>query len=89
MRNLVLIIFFASSILIASCHTGSSVHSGKDTVKNSYGANMNDTTNASKSNIDTSKVTTTTGSASDVDDGASGGTKISKDTGKQRTSPPK
>ncbi|MFI5163111.1 MAG: hypothetical protein ACHQHN_17655 [Sphingobacteriales bacterium] len=88
MKNLILIIFFAGSILITSCHTGSNPQSGKDTVKNIYGG-ANDTTNASKSNIDTSKMTTTTGGASDEDDGGSGGTKIAKDTSKQKVQPKK
>jgi hypothetical protein len=89
MKNCIVIIFFAGSILVASCHTGSSVRTGMDTVKNNYGSNVNDTNNASKSNIDTSKVTTTTGGASDVDDGGSGGTRIAKDTSKKKGQPKK
>jgi hypothetical protein len=88
MKNWVLIIFFAG-IWITSCHTGNASGPGKDTVKNNYGTNVNDTTNASKSNIDTSKVTVTTGDASDIDNSASGGTKTSKDTGKQKVAPKK
>lgn len=71
---------------IASCHTGSTSSRGKDTVKNNYGA-ANDTAQASKSNVDTTKITAKTGDASDIDNSASGGTKISKDTVKQKFTP--
>ncbi|MBS1525102.1 MAG: hypothetical protein JST19_05600 [Bacteroidetes bacterium] len=65
----------------ASCHTGSSVHSGQDTVQSRYGS-ANDTNGSAKSTTDTSKVNTKSGDAS-LDNTASGGTAVLKDTAKK------
>lgn len=86
MKNAFIITLFAGSIYaLAGCSGDHSTRSGIDTVKNRYGSTINDTTKASEKNIDTGKVTTTTGDASSIDNSASGGTKISKDTAKQKT----
>jgi hypothetical protein len=77
-----LIIILTSSIgLFAACNGDHSDRVVRDTIKNRYGS---DTTGISKTNVDTSKVTTTTGDASAIDNSGSGGTKIAKDTSKQK-----
>lgn len=86
MKNILIITLLAGSIYaLTSCSGDHSSRSNIDTVKNKYGSGINDTANVSEKNIDTGKVTTTTGDASSVDNSASGGTKISKDTTQQKT----
>jgi hypothetical protein len=76
----------AALVIILStggCSGDHPANSGKDTVKSAY-KSIIDTAHTSRTNLDTAKVTTTTGSASNVDDGGSGGTGISKDTAKTK-----
>jgi hypothetical protein len=81
MKNIFIITLLAGSIYaLAGCNGDHSAHSNIDTVKNRYGSGINDTTKVSGKNIDTGKVTSTTGDASSIDNSASGGTKMSKDT---------
>ncbi len=79
--SVILIIGLAGSL--AACGGDHSTRSNIDTVKNRYGSELNDTTGVSKKTIDTSKVTATTGDASDLDNSGSGGTKAEKDTTKK------
>jgi hypothetical protein len=80
MKSIFSIILLSGGIcLCTACHTGSSVRQGKDTVKNHYGS-ANDTSGSADRTVDTSKVTTKTGEASSLDNSASGGTKIARDT---------
>ncbi|HVW16131.1 MAG TPA: hypothetical protein VHB54_20035 [Mucilaginibacter sp.] len=82
MKNYFMMVLSAVIICsMASCHTGSSVHSGQDTVKSRYGS-ANDTNGSAKSTTDTSKVNTKTGDAS-LDNSASGGAAALKDTTKK------
>ncbi len=67
--------------LFAACNGDHSTHVVRDTVANRYGT---DTAKTEKSNIDTSKVTATTGDASSIDNSASGGTKAAKDSSKRK-----
>jgi hypothetical protein len=83
MKNRALIItLFISAFLFAACNGDHSSRVVKDTVKNIYGT---DTAKVEKSNIDTSKVTSTTGDASSLDNSASGGTKTAKDSSKKKS----
>lgn len=83
MKNKFLILILACVVyLLGACNGDHSTRVVRDTVKNRY---HSDTTGISKSNIDTTKVTTTTGDASTIDNSASGGTKIAKDTSKKKT----
>lgn len=87
MKNRVVIIFAITVIgLFAACNGDHATRSGIDTVKNQYGT---DTARVNKSSIDSGKVTTKTGDASNLDNSASGGTKIARDTLKQKTNPKK
>ena len=79
-KKLLIIWIISASCSLADCDTGNSTRSGIDTVKSRYGSKINDTTGVSKKTIDTNKMTTTTGDASDLDNSGSGGTKIEKDT---------
>ena len=65
--------------LFMACNGDHSTHVERDTVTNTYGT---DTAKVEKSNIDTSKVTSS-------DNSASGGTKIAKDSSKKNTEPRK
>jgi hypothetical protein len=83
MKNWLLIILLAGSIsFLTACNGDHSTRSNIDTVKNAYGADVNDTTGASNKSIDTGKMTS-------ADNSASGGTKINKDTTKQKALPKK
>jgi hypothetical protein len=73
-------------VLIIACNGDHSTHVVRDTVGNRYGT---DTAKIEKTNLDTSKVTTTTGDASSIDNSASGGTKVAKDSSKKKTEPKK
>jgi hypothetical protein len=84
MKSRILILLLTSGWLVIACNGDHSTRSGIDTVKNSYGVSDKDTAKTSKSNIDTGKITTTTGDASTIDNSGSGGTKIAKDTSKQK-----
>lgn len=63
-----------------ACSGDHSDRTNRDSVANRYGT---DTAKTTKTNQDTSKVTTTTGDASSLDNSASGGTKVAKDTSKK------
>jgi hypothetical protein len=79
MNKFLIIPLIAVTGSLAACSGDHSTRSGIDTVKSRYGS-INDTSGASKKNVDTNKVTATTGDASDLDNSASGGTKVEKDT---------
>jgi len=80
MKNKGLILMMICGMIwFSACNGDHAAHSNPDTVKNRYGQD-NDTTKAADRNIDTGKITTTTGDASDLDNSASGGTKMAKDT---------
>jgi hypothetical protein len=81
MKNKLLSLAFAGSIaLLSACGGYHSDKTNRDSVGNRYGT---DTAKTAKTNQDTSKVTTTTGDASSLDNSASGGTKTIKDSSKQ------
>jgi hypothetical protein len=83
MKNKFLIIILASSMgLFYACNGDHSTRVVRDTNANRYGTT--DTAKTAKSNIDTSKVTTTTGDASTIDNSGSGGTQTAKDTSKKK-----
>ena len=82
-KKLLIILIIGASCSLVACSGDHSTRSGVDTVKSRYGSEINDTTGASKKTIDTSKMTTTTGDASDLDNSGSGGTKIEKDSTKK------
>jgi hypothetical protein len=83
MKKQFLITYIAGmAILFSACNGDHSDRSGIDTVKNRYGT---DTSKTPGSNTDTGKITTTTGDASSLDNSGSGGTKIAKDTSKQKS----
>ena len=71
MKKITGALLIAVAIAAGSCSGDHSSKSGEDTAKVKY---------KEPSTKDTSKVTTTTGDASNVDNGGSGGTKIAKDT---------
>lgn len=79
MNKFLIILAIAITGSLAACNGDHSTRSGIDTVKSKYGS-VDDTTGASKKSVDTNKVTATTGDASDLDNSASGGTKVEKDT---------
>ena len=80
MKNKLLIAITAVSLgLFTACNGDHSTHVERDTVANRYGT---DTAKVEKSNIDTSKVTSS-------DNSASGGTKTAKDSSKKQTEPKK
>lgn len=80
-NNVILIMMTAA--FFTACMNHSDNHSAKDTVGNRYGA---DTAKIEKMNKDTSAITDKTGDAANVDNSASGGTNVAKDTGKKDTS---
>jgi hypothetical protein len=80
MNKFLIVLSIAALSSLAGCKGNNSVRSGGgDTVKNQYGS-VNDTTGVSKKTVDTNKMSATTGDASDLDNSASGGTKVEKDT---------
>jgi len=79
MKKLIIITIWGAC-WCGACTGDHSSNSGRDTVENRYGTEVNDTTNAADRTIDTAKVTTTTGDAPNIDNSASGGTAIAKDT---------
>jgi hypothetical protein len=76
----ILMMMTAASFI--ACMNHSDNHSAKDTVGNRYGA---DTAKIEKMNKDTAAITDKTGDATTVDNSASGGTNIIKDTAKRDT----
>lgn len=62
-------ILFAA-LYLSACSGDHSVHNGQDTAKDSQ----------VQSGVDTSRTTTTTGDASNIDNSGSGGTRIAKDS---------
>lgn len=79
MKNKVLsILLSAGMILVTACHSGGNGKARPDTVNNTYGVGRD------TSKTDTSKVTSTTGDAGNLDNSASGGTKVEKDTAREK-----
>jgi hypothetical protein len=70
MKNIIALSMLTCTCLLFACNGNHSDRTVRDTAANTH--------DSVPSNIDTSKTTTTTGSAGAVDDGASGGTKIAK-----------
>ena len=82
MKNkLLTLIIVSCAVLLSACSCGHSDKTNRDSVTNRYGT---DTAKTAKTNQDTAKVTTTTGDASSLDNSASGGTKVAKDSSKQK-----
>ena len=82
MKNKILIILMAcSGSLLAACNGDHSTRTVRDTNSNTYNV---DTAKTSKSNIDSTGATKTTGDAGSLDNSASGGTKAVKDTAKMK-----
>jgi hypothetical protein len=82
-KKLLIILIISASCSISACSGDHSTRSGIDTVKSRYGSKTSETTGVAKKTIDTSKMTATTGDASDLDNSGSGGTKVEKDTTKK------
>ena len=84
MKNkLFALIIVSCAALLSACSCGHSDRTNRDSVTNRYGT---DTAKTAKTNQDTSKVTTTIGDASSLDNSASGGTTVAKDTSKKDSS---
>jgi hypothetical protein len=83
MKSKFLIIIITAGLvdLFASCNGDHSTRVVRDTVANRYGT---DTAKTAKTNLDTSKITTTTGDASSIDNSGSGGTSVAKDSSKKK-----
>lgn len=82
-KKLLIISIIGASCSVLACSGDHSTRSGTDTVKSRYGSKTSETSGVSRKTIDTSKMTATTGDASDLDNSGSGGTKIEKDTSKK------
>ncbi|MDN3551155.1 hypothetical protein [Mucilaginibacter aquaedulcis] len=75
MRKLLTTIFLLAPLsIMIGCNGDHSDRTVRDTAKNVH--------DSVPSNIDTSKTTTATGDAGTLDNSASGGTKVAKDSGK-------
>jgi hypothetical protein len=73
-KNITTVLAIVALSAFFACNGDHSDRTVRDTAKN-----LNDSV---PSNIDTSKTTTATGDAGSLDNSASGGTKIAKDSGK-------
>jgi len=89
MKNTAIIIIASVSISlgVSACNGDHSTRVVSDTTAKSDIHVDPSIKNDSAANVDTSKTTTTTGDASTLDNGGSGGTKIAKDTSKIKTKP--
>lgn len=67
-----IIMLLLATTFIAACSGDHSVRNGQDTAKEHY--------QVPGSGVDTSKTTTTTGDASNIDNSGSGGTMVAKDS---------